>query len=101
MQIIKMPGPLAKYREDIEYWLEQFAKFEEHRHFMVHAIMVPVDANHIMFKMYDHREGEYKIGELLFKLTNLEFLGKEIGKISNEFPIIVDSICKSVPFQKG
>jgi hypothetical protein len=40
-QIIKIAGPITSYRDDIQPWLDEFAQYEDHRHFLAHAIMVP------------------------------------------------------------
>ena len=71
-QIIKIEGPITSYRDDIQPWLDEFAQYEDHRHFLAHAIMVPRSREHISFTMYDHREGVYSVGQLELELKHLE-----------------------------
>ena len=62
--LVTMDGPIANYRSELEPPLQEFEQFANHRNFMVHAIMVPRSKDSITFKMYDHREGVYSVGEL-------------------------------------
>jgi hypothetical protein len=48
--IMEIEGPIAEYRGDIQSFLDEFAEYEEHRHFMAHAMMVPRTSNDILFK---------------------------------------------------
>jgi len=96
-RIIEVEGPIADYRGDIQSFLDQFAAYEEHRHFMVHAIMVPRASNDILFKMYDHREGDYSVGTLQFELKHIKTLATLIGSISLEFTSLVAKICREIP----
>lgn len=88
-----MPGPLRAYRAKIELWLDEFAQYEDHRHFMAHAIMVPKSAADILFRMYDHREGDYSVGELKLELHHLKALAESLQEISSEFTALVARIC--------
>jgi hypothetical protein len=40
-QMIGLEGPITSYRTDLQSRLDDFKQYEEHRNFMVHAIMVP------------------------------------------------------------
>jgi hypothetical protein len=62
-RVIEASGPVASYRDEIEPYLAKFSEHEEHRHFMVHGLMVPRSGKDILFKMYDHRE-EFIASEL-------------------------------------
>jgi hypothetical protein len=64
---------------------------------MVHAIMVPRSAQDIAFKMYDHREGVYSVGELQFEMQHLESLATLISSISIEFTSLVGKLCREIP----
>ena len=64
---------------------------------MAHAIMVPRSSKDIAFKMYDHREGVYSVGELQFEMEHLEKLATSISDISINFPILVAKICDEIP----
>ncbi len=47
--LLAIEGPLAHYRDEIEQRLNEFSQYEEHRHFMAHAIMVPRSEDNISF----------------------------------------------------
>jgi len=96
-QVIALPGPIADYQADLLAKLNDFAGYGEHRNFMVHAIMVPRDSKNIAFRMYDHREGDYSVGELQFEMKNLEDLATSIGGISADFTALVARICREIP----
>jgi hypothetical protein len=96
-QLIGLDGPIAQYRDDLLPKLEEFEQFEDHRHFMVHAIMVPRARECIDFKMYDHREGVYGVGELRFELQHLEKLAAMLSPVSLAFAELVSKICRDVP----
>lgn len=96
-QIIKIEGPITSYRDDIQPWLDEFAQYEDHRHFLAHAIMVPRSREHISFTMYDHREGVYSVGQLELELKHLEVVATLISPISSEFTSLVAKICREIP----
>ena len=96
-QMIGLPGPLADYRSDLETSLNEFTKYEECRNFMVHAIMVPVSSKKIAFKMYDHREGDYSVGELQLDLSHLETIATLLSPISCGFTSLVAKMCRQIP----
>ena len=100
-RIIEAKGPIADYRDDIRSFLDQFAQYEEHRHFMAHAMMVPRTSKDILFKMYDHREGDYSVGTLKFELRHLETLATLIGSISTEFTSLVAKMCREIPLPEA
>jgi phage host-nuclease inhibitor protein Gam len=77
--------------------LDDFAQYAEHRNFMVHAIMVPANSKDIAFKMYDHREGIYSVGDLHFEMTHLEALATQIAAVSIEFTSFVAKMCSEIP----
>jgi hypothetical protein len=96
IQIIKLDGPIASYREELIPYLDEFAQYEDYRHFMAHAIMVPKSLTDISFKMYDHREGVYSVGELQFELKHFEDLVNLISSISSDFTSLVAKICSTI-----
>jgi hypothetical protein len=83
--MLKIAGPLVAYRPELQQRADVFAQYADHRNFMVHAIMVPESAQDVAFMMYDHREGVYSVGELLFEIKHLESIATLIGSISVEF----------------
>jgi len=92
-QFIGLPGPIANYRSDLQVRLDDFALYGDHRGFMAHAIMVPRSSKDIAFKMYDHCEGVYSVGELQFEMEHLEKLATSIRDISINFTSMVGKIC--------
>jgi hypothetical protein len=96
-QMIGLTGPIATYRSDLTPWLDEFAQYAEYRNFMVHAIMVPASSNNIAFKMYDHREGDYGVGELQFEMKHLETIATRLSSISIEFTSLAAKICREIP----
>ncbi len=96
-QLLKAPGPLAVYEGTLEPSLKEFEQYEEHRHFLAHAIMVPVTARLLHFRMYDHREGVYSVGELEFEMKHLVMLSNLIGEISPDFTHLIARICNEIP----
>jgi hypothetical protein len=96
-QLIELPGPIANYRSDLKLRMDDFAIYEDHRHFMVHAIMVPRSSADIAFKMYDHREGIYSVGELQFEIEHLAKLATSISDISINFTSLVAKVCAEIP----
>jgi hypothetical protein len=96
-QMIDLAGPFAAYRADLLLKLDELAQYADHRHFMVHAMMVARSGNTITFHMYDHRGGTYGFGELLFEMEHLETLAKAIGPVSNEFAQLVSRMCREIP----
>jgi hypothetical protein len=101
-QMIELAGPIASYRAELKAMLDEFAKYTEHRNFMVHAIMVPTSSKgDQIFKMYDHREGIYSVGELHFEMMHLEKLATMIGAISAEFTSLVSKMCREIPLPEA
>ena len=96
-RMIGLSGPIASYRSDLQPRLDEFAQYAEHRNFMVHAIMVPASSKNIAFKMYDHREGVYSVGELQFEMTHLETITTLLSSISIEYTSLVAKICREIP----
>lgn len=96
-QLIGLPGPIANYRSELLVRLADFALYGDHRGFMAHAIMVPRSSKDIAFKMYDHREGVYSVGELQFEMEHLEKLATSISDISINFTSLVATICNEIP----
>ena len=99
--MLKLAGPLAAYRCELQRRLDEFAQYADHRNFMVHAIMVPASAQDIAFTMYDHREGAYSVGNLQFQMKHLEDIATLLGSISIEFTSLVAKICREIPLPKG
>ena len=100
-QIIRLAGPIASYEADLKPKLDEFAQNEDHRHFMAHALMVPHSRTSIKFLMYDHREGVYSLGELLFELKHLETLAKEFAPLSIDFTELAAKICREIPLPEA
>jgi hypothetical protein len=100
-QIIKLIGPIAGYQADLQPRLDGFEQYADHRNFMVHAIMVPVSRKNIAFKMYDHREGVYSVGELQFEMKHLETIATLLGSISIEFTSLVANMCREIPLPEA
>ncbi len=96
-RIIEREGPIASYSDDIRSWLNEFAQYEEHRHFMTHAMMVARTPTDISFRMYDHREGIHSVGTLQFELKHLEALATLISSISSDFTSLIARICREIP----
>jgi hypothetical protein len=97
IQIVERDGPIASYRDQLLPSLDEFAQYEDYRHFMAHAIMMPTSPTDISFKMYDHREGIYSVGELQFGLKHFEDLANLISSISTGFTSLVAKICRAIP----
>jgi hypothetical protein len=95
-EILKLTGPMAAYRSDLQLRLDEFAQYADHRNFMVHGIMVPTSDKDIAFRMYDHREGVYSVGDLQFEMKHLESIATLIGEISTELPSLVAKICREL-----
>lgn len=93
--IVAVTGPVAPYQ--VKTFLDEFEKFEEYRHFMAHAMMVPRSKSDITFKMYDHREGEYGEGTLKVSLDDMKHTANRIQPISSDFSALVAKICREVP----
>jgi hypothetical protein len=100
-QLIELAGPIMGYRTMLQPLLKEFAQYAEHRHFMVHAIMVPAGSKEITFRMYDHREGVYSVGDLHFEMTHLETLATQIADVSIEFTSLVAKICSEIPLPEA
>jgi hypothetical protein len=100
-QLIELAGPIAGNRTTLQPMLEAFAQYAEHRHFMVHAIMVPASSKEITFRMYDHREGVYSVGDLRFEMTHLEDLATRIAAVSVEFTSFVAKMCGEIPLPEA
>jgi hypothetical protein len=97
-RMIELAGPIASYRTELQAMLDDFAQYAEHRNFMVHAIMVPASSKgDLVFRMYDHREGIYSVGDLHFEMTHLEKLATMIAAISAEFTSLVAKMCREIP----
>lgn len=94
---ITQSGPIVSYQIRLQPKLDDFALYAEHRNFMVHAIMVPRTDKDIAFKMYDHREGVYSVGELQFEMKHLEKLATLFSKISIDFTNLAAEICRDIP----
>jgi hypothetical protein len=99
--ILSMPGPIQAFSRDLKPKVDEFTHYEEHRHFMAHAIMVPKSATDIAFRMYDHREGVYSVGELQFEMQHLKALADLLGQISVGFTSLVARICKEIPLPEA
>lgn len=100
-QIIGLIGPIASYRAELQPRLDEFEQYGEHRNFMVHAIMVPASSKNIAFKMYDHREGVYSVGELQFEMKHLETIATLLSTISIEFTALVAKMCREIPLPEA
>jgi hypothetical protein len=100
--MIELAGPIASYRTELQAMLDDFAQYAEHRNFMVHAIMVPASSKgDLVFRMYDHREGIYSVGDLHFEMTHLEKLATMIAAISAEFTSLVAKMCREIPLPEA
>jgi hypothetical protein len=97
VQIIELQGPIADYRDELKQMLDDFVLYSDNRNFLVHGIMVPRSKTRILFQMYDHREGVYSIGELLFELKHLEAIARMIGAVSSNFTSLVARMCRQIP----
>lgn len=100
-QMIELSGPIGNYRADLEPKLEAFGEYADHRNFMVHAIMVPRTSKNITFRMYDHREGLYSVGDLLFEIEHLETVATQISSVSIEFTTLVAKMCRDIPLPEA
>jgi hypothetical protein len=100
-QMIGLEGPIASYRADLQSRLDDFKQYEEHRNFMVHAIMVPRNSEDIGFKMYDHREGVYSVGELQFEMNHLKSIATLLNPLSVEFTKLVAKMCREIPLPEA
>jgi hypothetical protein len=100
-QIIGLTGPIAGYRAELQPRLDEFEQYGERRNFMVHAIMVPASSKNIAFKMYDHREGVYSVGELQFEMVHLETIATLLSSISIEFTKLVAKMCREIPLPEA
>jgi hypothetical protein len=100
-QIIRLNGPLANYQTELQQRLDEFKQYADHRHFMAHAIMVPVSGSEVIFSMYDHREGVYSAGKLQFEMNHLETHATLLSPISIEFTNLVAKICREIPLPEA
>lgn len=88
---------MTAYKPDLQPKLDEIEQYADYRNFLAHAIMAPKSSNEIMFRMYDHREGQYSVGELRFELSHLETIANLISAISIEFTASVAKICREIP----
>jgi hypothetical protein len=99
--MIELAGPIAGYEINLKPKLDEFAQHEDHRHFMVHALMVPKSRTNIKLMMYDHREGVYSVGELQFELEHLETLANEFAPLSIAFTELTAKMCREIPLPEA
>ena len=60
-----------------------------------------MSSENIAFRMFDHREGVYSVGELQFELRHLETLAKEFAPLSIEFTELTAKMCSEIPLSEG
>jgi len=96
-KMIETSGPIAAYRPDVSPMLDEFHRYAEHRNFMVHAIMVPRNHTRVEFKMYDHRAGNYSVGELVLEMKHMQAIAEQISSVSIEFTRLVAKMCREIP----
>jgi hypothetical protein len=97
LQLVDMIGPIAPYGPELKSRLEEISHYADYRNFMAHALMVPTSKQEIAFRMYDHREGIYSVGDLEFEMEHFETLADLFGKISLEYIDLIGRICTGIP----
>ena len=97
-KVVSMPGPLMVYGEDLSKHLNEFRRWEQYRHFMVHGFMVPnANGQSALFQMFEHRKPkQFGLSEIVLTIEQLKTFANEFQPLSSAFTEVTACICREL-----